>query len=52
VHEFVRSIVEARPSAVDAVMAANWTAAGICAHESAQRGGAAVEIPYFAAMPR
>lgn len=47
VHEFVRSIVEARPSAIDAVTAANWTAAGICAHASAQAGGAAVDIPNF-----
>jgi hypothetical protein len=47
VHEFVRSIIEDRPSAIDAVTAANWTAAGICAHESALRGGAAVEIPRF-----
>ncbi len=47
VHEFVSSIVEARPSGIDAVTAANWTAAGICAHESAMRGGAAVEVPEF-----
>jgi predicted dehydrogenase len=47
VHEFVRSIVERRKPAVDAVTGANWTAAGICAHESAMRGGAAVEIPAF-----
>jgi hypothetical protein len=39
--------VERRKPAVDAVTAANWTAAGICAHESAKRGGAAVEIPSF-----
>ena len=31
VHEFVSSIVEDRPSAVDAVRAAEWTAPGICA---------------------
>jgi predicted dehydrogenase len=48
VHEFVRSILEARPSAIDAATAANWTAAGICAHESALRGGAAVDVPAFA----
>lgn len=47
VHEFVRSIVEKRKAAVDAVTAANWTAAGICAHESAMHGGAAVEVPGF-----
>ncbi len=46
-HEFVRSIVERRQPLINAVTAANWTAAGICAHESAQRGGAAIEIPGF-----
>jgi predicted dehydrogenase len=47
VHEFVRSIVEGRPPAIDAVTAANWTAAGICAHQSAMAGGEAVIIPSF-----
>ncbi len=49
VHEFVRSIIEARPPAIDAVTAANWTAAGVCAHESAMTGGEAVIIPDFRA---
>lgn len=47
VHEFVRSIVERRRPRVDAITAANWTAAGICAHESAMAGGALVAIPSF-----
>lgn len=47
VHEFVSSIVEGRSPAVDAVTAANWTAAGVCAHESALRGGEAMDIPEF-----
>ncbi|MFD2611472.1 Gfo/Idh/MocA family protein [Paenibacillus gansuensis] len=47
VHEFVRSIVENRQPRIDAVTAANWTAAGICAHESAMQGGKVVEIPSF-----
>ena len=47
VHEFVRSIVEQRPSAIDTVTAANWTAPGICAHESALRGGELVAVPDF-----
>ncbi len=46
-HEFVRSIAEARRPAVDAVTAANWTAPGLCAHESALQGGEAVTIPAF-----
>jgi hypothetical protein len=47
VHEFVRSIVEDRPSAIDAVTAANWTAAGLCAHASAMQDGALVVVPSF-----
>jgi predicted dehydrogenase len=47
VHEFVRSIVEERKPWIDAVTAANWTAAGICAHTSAMQGGAEVEVPSF-----
>jgi predicted dehydrogenase len=44
-HEFVRAIVENRESAVDAARAANWTMSGICAHESALKGGRRVDIP-------
>jgi predicted dehydrogenase len=47
VHEFVSSIHEDRAPAINAVTAANWTAAGICAHESAMNGGVLVEIPRF-----
>ena len=47
VHEFVSSIVEGRAPRIDAVTAADWTAAGICAHESAMRGGDEVVIPRF-----
>ena len=47
VHEFVRSIVEQRKPSIDAVTAADWTAAGICAHESAMQGGKSVSIPAF-----
>ena len=46
-HEFVRSIIERRKPAIDAVTAANWTAAGICAHESAMNGGQEVAVPEF-----
>lgn len=46
-HEFVRSIVEQRPARVNAVTAADWTAPGICAHESALREGEPVVIPDF-----
>jgi predicted dehydrogenase len=47
VHEFVRSIVEERKPWIDEVRAADWTAAGICAHQSAMKGGDAVEVPGF-----
>ena len=47
VHEFVRSIVEERSPWIDAVTAANWTAVGICAHESAMQGGTEVQVPDF-----
>lgn len=44
-HEFIRAIIEERESEVDARRAANWTMAGICAHESAVKGGKRVELP-------
>lgn len=47
VHEFVRSMMEERQPRIDAVTAANWTAAGIAAHESALAGGREVTIPEF-----
>lgn len=47
IHEFVSSVVENRKPAIDEITAANWSAAGICAHESAMKHGAIVEIPCF-----
>jgi predicted dehydrogenase len=47
VQEFVSAIVEGRDSAVDAALAANYTCAGICAHESAMNGGKRITIPDF-----
>ena len=47
VHEFVSSITDNRPPAIDHHTAANWTAAGIAAHASARAGGDAVAIPRF-----
>lgn len=47
VHAFVSSIVEERAPKVDAVTAANWTAAGICAHASLQADGEVVAVPKF-----
>lgn len=47
VHEFVRSIIELRSPLINAETAAHWTAAGICAHESAINEGIEIEIPQF-----
>jgi hypothetical protein len=47
VDEFVRSIVEARRPLLDAVVAANWTAAGFAAHQSAMTGGGVVDVPLY-----
>jgi predicted dehydrogenase len=47
VHEFVSSIVEERRPRVDARTAATWTAPGICAHQSALKGGAEVLVPDY-----
>ena len=47
VHEFVRSIVEQRSPWVDEIKAADWTAPGICAHQSALKDGERVDIPDF-----
>ncbi len=47
VQEFISAILEGRDSAIDATTAANWTAAGICAHESALKDAERVKIPDF-----
>ena len=46
-HEFLRSIAEGRKPLVDEVRSANWTCTGICAHESAMKGGERVMLPEF-----
>lgn len=46
-HEFVSSVVERRLPLIDAVTAANWTAPGVLAHQSALRAGETVAIPAF-----
>jgi predicted dehydrogenase len=47
VHEFVMSIMENRSPFPDVYASANWTSAGLCAHESAMNGGAQVKLPQF-----
>ncbi len=49
-HEFVSSIVEQRPPAIDAVTSADWTAPGICANVSALKGGELITIPDFTSI--
>jgi len=46
-HEFIMSMVEERPSFPDVYQSVNWTCSGICAHESAMRGGEIVKLPDF-----
>lgn len=50
-HEFLRTIVEDRPAAIDEITGANWTSVGICAHQSALAGGARITLPDFARAP-
>ncbi len=47
VHEFVQSMVENRKPYVDEIKAADWTAAGLCAHKSASKNGEPITIPAF-----
>jgi hypothetical protein len=46
-HEFVDSIINNRPPAVDIYEALAYTAPGIIAHESALKGGEHLQIPNF-----
>jgi predicted dehydrogenase len=46
-HEFITAIVEGRSPLPDAAISANWTMTGICAHQSAMKGGERVAIPQF-----
>ncbi len=47
VNEFVSSLVESRDPWPNAVTSANWTCVGICAHQSAVKGGEIVRLPSF-----
>jgi len=47
VNEFVSALRENRDPWPNAVTSANWTCVGICAHESALRGGEVVHLPDF-----
>jgi predicted dehydrogenase len=47
VNEFVSALVAGRDPWPNAVTSANWTCVGICAHESATKGGQCVGLPSF-----
>jgi predicted dehydrogenase len=47
VHEFVDALVKKRDPYPNAVQSANWTCVGLCAHQSALRGGEIVRLPGF-----
>jgi predicted dehydrogenase len=44
-HEFVSALVGDRDPFPNAVQSANWTCTGLCAHQSALKGGAIVKLP-------
>src|SRR5437868_13456707 len=45
VHNFLLAVQGKQPPFPDAATSANWTMVGICAHESAMKGGERVKIP-------
>ncbi len=47
VHAWLSAIKGERPALPDAAASANWTLVGICAHESAMKGGERIAIPRF-----
>jgi predicted dehydrogenase len=46
-HEFVSAVFEGREAFPNARLSANWTCVGLCAHQSALKGGAIVRLPAF-----
>ena len=46
-NEFFSALLEDRDPWPNAVTSANWTCVGICAHESATKGGEIVRLPDF-----
>jgi predicted dehydrogenase len=47
VHNFLMACLGKQPAFPNAIESVNWTLVGICAHESAMRGGDRVAIPQF-----
>ncbi len=46
-HNFLMAVLGERPAFPDAPTSANWTLVGLCAHESAMKGGERVAIPQW-----
>ena len=46
-NEFLSALAQNRDPWPNAVVSANWTCVGLCAHESATQGGALVKLPAF-----
>jgi predicted dehydrogenase len=46
-HNFLMACLGEKPALPDAATSANWTMVGICAHQSAMKGGERVVIPRF-----
>ncbi len=46
-HEIIDALVKDRDPFPNAKQSANWTCVGLCAHESALKGGAIVKLPAF-----
>jgi len=47
VHEMVSALINDRDPWPNATLSANWTCVGICAHQSALKGGEIVRLPAF-----
>lgn len=47
VNEFVNALLESRDPFPNVEQSANWTSVGICAHQSALKGGEIVKVPDF-----
>ena len=46
-HEFALALAENRDPFPNARQSANWTCVGLCAHQSALKGGAIIQMPAF-----
>ncbi len=47
VHEFLSALAQNRDPWPNATQSANWTCVGLCAHQSALKGGEIVKLPAF-----